>query len=122
MRNLSGKVFAIKTAALVWIIYTILYGGCLYFISEQNGYVLADLLGGISWVVCAIAYVISIGAIIKTLIDKTINIKKKIIAILLVFFVYFASTGVLYLFFSVDSIEAGDWSEWTTEQDFEEME
>jgi len=97
MKALLGKLFTIKTAVILWIIHTILYGRCLYFAYGQIEYVFADFLGGISWVVSAIAYVSSIGAIIKTLVNKNINIKRKIIAILLVVFVYFASTGVLYL-------------------------
>ena len=141
LRNIFDKLFRVKTAVILWIVHAILYGLCSFFCYVINIDMLMEIFGGVSGLVIIVAYISSAGAIIRTFINKDLVVKRKILAVALIIAVYFGTSGILYLAFNnvveereteiekmleeegyKTEIEAGDWSEWTTEDDLKKLE
>lgn len=141
LRRIFDKLFRVKTAVILWIVHAILYGLCLFFCYVIRSTIPMDIFGGISWVVNMAAYVSSIGAIIRTFINKELLVKQKVLAVLLIVAIYFGTSVILYLAFNnvaeetektmeemfesegyKTEVEAGDWNEWTTEDELKKLE
>lgn len=141
LRNIFDKLFRVKMAVILWVVHAILYGLCLFFCYIHNSHILMDIFGGVSGLVNIVAYVSSVGAIIRTFINKDLIVKRKILAAVLIVAVYFGTSGVLYLTFNnvakeaeaemermleedgyKTELEEGDLSEWITEEEVKKSE
>lgn len=140
-KNIFDKLFRVKTAVILWIVQAILYGLCLFFNYVINVNILMDIFAAVSGPVNIVAYVSSAGAIIRIFVNRDLAVKRKLLDVILIVAVYFGTSGIVYLAFNniakeaeaeiermleeegyKTEIEAGDWEEWTTEDDLKKAE